>query len=48
MIALALRPQHGKAFAVRRYLEQTGQEIGRMDSLIAAQAINNQTTISGW
>jgi len=28
-----------QAFAVRRYLEQTGQEIGRMDPLIAAQAI---------
>ncbi len=28
-----------RAFAVRRYLEQTGQEIGRMDPLIAAQAI---------
>jgi tRNA(fMet)-specific endonuclease VapC len=28
-----------RAFAMRRYLEQTGQEIGRMDPLIAAQAI---------
>ena len=28
-----------QAFAVRRYLEQTGPEIGRMDPLIAAQAI---------
>lgn len=28
-----------QAYAVRRYLEQTGQEIGRMDPLIAAQAI---------
>ena len=28
-----------QAFAVRRYLEQRGQEIGRMDPLIAAQAI---------
>jgi tRNA(fMet)-specific endonuclease VapC len=28
-----------QAFGVRRYLEQTGQEIGRMDPLIAAQAI---------
>ena len=28
-----------QAFAVRRYLEHTGQEIGRMDPLIAAQAI---------
>ena len=28
-----------QAFAVRRYLEQTGQEIGRMDPLIASQAI---------
>ena len=28
-----------RAFAVQRYLEQTGQEIGRMDPLIAAQAI---------
>lgn len=29
-----------QSFAVRRYLEQTGQEIGRMDPLIAAQAIS--------
>jgi len=28
-----------QAFAVRRYLEQTGQKVGRMDPLIAAQAI---------
>ena len=28
-----------QAFAVWRYLEQTGQEIGRMDPLIAARAI---------
>lgn len=28
-----------QAYTVRRYLEQTGQEIGRMDPLIAAQAI---------
>jgi tRNA(fMet)-specific endonuclease VapC len=28
-----------QAFVVRRYLEQTGQEIRRMDPLIAAQAI---------
>ena len=28
-----------QAFAVRRYLEQTGREIGRMDPLIAAHAI---------
>jgi tRNA(fMet)-specific endonuclease VapC len=28
-----------QAYTVRRYLEQTGQDIGRMDPLIAAQAI---------
>lgn len=28
-----------QAFTLRRYLEQTGREIGRMDPLIAAQAI---------
>jgi len=28
-----------QAFAVQRYLEHTGREIGRMDPLIAAQAI---------
>jgi len=28
-----------QAFAVQRYLGQTGREIGRMDPLIAAQAI---------
>ena len=28
-----------QAFTLRRYLEQTGREIGRMDLLIAAQAI---------
>ncbi len=28
-----------RAFAVQRYLRQTGQQIGRMDPLVAAQAI---------